>query len=130
MKLTKKAIKAAAETKLEKAVARWWVETIEYGDDPELIMEDLLQHGCQSGMVGELIYYSDTMKFYKRHKEEINGLLYEMIESIVEGPSGIFGDKWNKEDPLALQELNQNLLAWFGFEETVRKLAEKLGIEL
>ncbi|OPZ96223.1 MAG: hypothetical protein BWY70_01815 [Bacteroidetes bacterium ADurb.Bin408] len=130
MKLTKKAIKAVAETKLEKAVAKWWADKVEYGDDPELIMEDLLQYGCQSGMVADLIYYSDTMKFYKRHREEINGLLYEMAESIGEGPSGVFGDKWNKEDPLALQALNQNLLAWFGFEETARKLAEKLGVDL
>ena len=130
MKLTKKAIKAAAETKLEKAVAKWWSDKVEYGDDPELIMEDLLQHGCQSGMVNDLIYYKDTTRFYKRHKEEINGLLYEMIESIGEEPIGIFGDKWDKEDPLALQEFNQNLLAWFGFEETARKLTEKLGLEL
>ena len=130
MKLTKKAIKAAAGTKLEKAVAKWWTDNIEYGDNPELIMEDLLQHGCQSGIVSELIYYCDTMKFYKRHKEEINGLLCEIAESIGEGPSGIFGDKWDMEDPLALQEFNQNLLAWFGFEETARKLTEKLGLEL
>ena len=61
MKLTKKAIKAAAETKLEKAVAKWWADKIEYGDDPELIMEDLLRYGCQSGIVSDLIYYSDTM---------------------------------------------------------------------
>ena len=127
MKLTKKAIKAVAETKLEKAVAKWWSNNIEYGDDPELIMEDLLQHGCQSGMVSELIYYSDTTKFYKRHKEEINGLLYEMIESLGEGPAAVFGDNWDKEDPLALQELNQNLLAWFGFEEAARKLTAKLA---
>ena len=130
MKLTRKAIKAAAETKLEKAVAKWWSDEIGYGNDPELIMEDLLQHGCQSGMVSELIYYSVTMKFYKRHREEINGMLYEMIESIGEGPSGLFGDKWDKEDPLALQEFNQNLLAWFGFEESARNLASKLGLEI
>ena len=130
MKLTKKAIKAAAETKLEKAVAKWWSDKIEYDDDQELIMEDLLRYGCQSGMVSELIYYTDTVKFYKRHKEEINGLLYEMIESIGEGPAGLFGDKWDKEEPLALQVLNQNLLAWFGFEEAARKLTTKLVLEL
>ena len=130
MKLTKKAIRAAAETKLEKAVAKWWADEIGCGHDPELIMEDLLQYGCQSGMVSELIYYCDTMKFYKRHKEEINGLLYEMAESIGEEPSGLLGDRWDKEDPLALQEGNQNLLAWFGFEESARNLASKLGLEL
>ena len=130
MKLTKKAIRAAAATKLEKAVAKWWADKLEDGVDPEGIMEDLLQYGCQSGMVSELIYYTDTTAFYKRHKEEINGLLYKMIESIGEGPDGLFGDKWNQEDPSALQALNQNLLAWFGFEETARNLTTRLGLEM
>ena len=46
-------------------------------DDPKKIVTNLLEHGCQSGMVGYLIYY------------------------------------------------NQNLLAWFGFEETMRKVARE-----
>ena len=32
------------------------------------------------------------------------------------------GNKWNKEDPLAQDDYNQNLLAWFGFEETLRNI--------
>ena len=37
-------------------------------------------------------------------------------------PSELFGDKWDKEDPLAQTTCNQNLLAWFGFEETLRNI--------
>ena len=36
--------------------------------------------------------------------------------------SELFGNKWDKEDPLGRDDYNQNLLAWFGFEETLRKL--------
>lgn len=35
----------------------------------------------------------------------------------------MFGDKWDEEDPLAQNTFNQNLLAWFGFEETLREVA-------
>ncbi len=37
-------------------------------------------------------------------------------------PSDLFGEKWDKEDPLAQECHNQNLLAWFGFEETLRNI--------
>ncbi len=36
----------------------------------------------------------------------------------------LFGKKWDAEDPLATDDFNQNLLAWFGFEETLRNLAQ------
>ena len=35
----------------------------------------------------------------------------------------MFGESWDKEDPLAIDIHNQNLLAWFGFEEALRNIA-------
>lgn len=88
-------------------------------------LEDLLAHGCASGMVGELIYYSDTYAFYEQHCKEINALLAEMMDSTgYTSPASLFGDKWDSADPLALDLHNQNLLAWFGFEEAARQLQE------
>jgi len=87
--------------------------------------------GCQSGMVSGLIYYNDTVKFYKAHKKEIKTLLVDMLaETGYTDPIGLFGDKWDKADPFADDTNNQNLLAWFGFEETARRLADKNGIEI
>ena len=37
-------------------------------------------------------------------------------------PSDLFGNKWDKEDPLAQDTYNQSLLAWFGFEETLTNI--------
>ena len=37
----------------------------------------------------------------------------------------LFGDKWNNDDPLALDAMNQNLLAWFGFETVASNLMDK-----
>lgn len=95
-------------------------------DDPKKIVTDLLEYGCQSGMVGCLIYYNQTTAYYEENKDEINKLLYEtMDECGIYDPSQLFGDKWDKEDPLAIDVTNQNLLAWFGFEETMRNVARE-----
>ena len=116
------------ETKLERIVARWIKGQAQ--DGYESAVEDLLQHGCQSGMVSELIYYTDTVKFYKAHRHEIQAMLREICDETGCTPETLFGDKWEKEDFFAEGDLNQNLLAWFGFEETARRLCEREGIEV
>jgi hypothetical protein len=89
-------------------------------------MNDLNYGGCESGLVGELIYYHDTLPFYRRHQSEINALLVDTMQEIgATSPADIFGQKWDSDDPLALDTLNQNLLAWFAFEETARRLYPK-----
>lgn len=94
-------------------------------------IEDLMQHGCVSGMVGELIYYSDTLKFYEDYKQEIKSMLKEaMDETGFKSPAELFGDKWDDEDYFAEETQNQNLLAWFGYEETVRKIAYELEMDV
>jgi hypothetical protein len=125
-----KRLTVEAETPLERKV-KAWVNSCTDGGDVKDTLRDLLEHGCQSGMVSDLIYYHDTVKFYKKHQDEIGEMLAETYHSMGCGSvEHIFGDKWNKEDPLASGQLNQNLLAWFGFEETARKLADKAGIEI
>ena len=99
-----------------------WIKDNSYDDYNPL--DDLLQHGCQSGMVSHLIYYSDTVSFYTRYQVEINDLLSEMLEEIGVSINELFGDKWDSKDPLARDTFNQNLLAWFGFEETASRLSE------
>lgn len=92
----------------------------------KLSMEDLLKYGCQSGMVGSLIWYSDTCKFYNEYKEEINELASEFVSST--GYKSIFDviPKLDKEDQLILEDYNKNMMAWFGFEETTYQLYEEL----
>ncbi|MCK9372462.1 MAG: hypothetical protein M0P91_04635 [Sulfuricurvum sp.] len=119
-------------TKLEEAVKDCIIEEIEtcYEDREEDFFEDLFRNGCISGMVSSLVYYTETQKFFKEHDEEINELVSETIDSIgCDSITGIFGDKFDKSDFLCLEQSNQNLLAWFGFEETARKLAQELGLD-
>lgn len=46
-------------------------------EDAEGILDNILKHGCQSGMVNHLIYYKDTVEYFKEHESEI----IEMLES-------------------------------------------------
>lgn len=97
---------------LQAAVA---VEALDYGDDIATFFADLLSHGCQSGMIGTLIYYHDTHKFYDKYYEKIEELRYELEEA--------FGE------PLKPQGDLKNWYAWLGFEETARKIADEFEIE-
>ena len=126
MKLTLtniKEIKRNTDSSLVRRVCNYVISRWGDYDDKKNIFTDVLHHGCRSGIVGELIYYSDTMRFYKQHKEEINSLLYDAMNGTgLYSPSELFGNKWDKEDPLAQYDCNRNLLAWFGFEETLRNI--------
>ena len=45
-------------------------------------MADVILEGCQTGIVSELIYYSDSCAFYEKYKEEIWDRLYEDADSM------------------------------------------------
>lgn len=85
-----------------------------------------MRDGCKSGACRDLIYYGQTKRFYDEYKHEINKLVYL---SDYDNLADLLGSDWDVYDPLALGEDNQNLLAWFGFEETLRNIAIKFGIE-
>ena len=103
-------------------------ESIDYEtiDDLFKSMEDLQQHGCISGIIKELIYYDDTENFFDNYKEEINEILANTILNTGCSMKQLFGDKFDEEDPLAIDYSNKNLLAWFGFEETVNNLYDNI----
>lgn len=132
MKLTLqnvKKVKQETNNKLTKHVCNYVIDEWGNYDDKTNIFKDVLYHGCQSGIVGKLIYYSDTVAFYKRYRTEINELLSETMGSTgLYDLAELFGKRWDKEDPLAHEVYNQNLLAWFGFEETLRNIGYNFEI--
>jgi hypothetical protein len=118
-----KILKRKTDNELTKRVCDYVIDEWNDYNDKKHIFTDVLYHGCQSGMVGFLIWYSDTTAFYKRYIEEINTLLYNIQSSTgLYGMKDLFGKKWDEEDPLVIEDYNQNLLAWFGFEETLRNI--------
>ena len=119
-------IKNETDNRLVKRVCRYIVSNWEYCDDKKNIFLDIMNGGCKSGACRDLIYYGQTKRFYDEYKHEINELIYK---SDYDNLSDLFGSDWDIHDPLALDEDNQNLLAWFGFEETITNIAYKFGIK-
>lgn len=75
-------------------------------------LNDLEYHGCVSGMVSDLIYYNDTLRFFADHEQEILYLAkeYDFHPSIVAlGETGV-----------------KNSLAWFAFETLAREVFESM----
>lgn len=126
MKLTLanvKKLRRDSDSPLVRRVCNYVIERWGDYDDKTNIFTDVLYHGCQSGIVTELIYYADTVRFCRQYRNEINALLSEtMCGTGLSSPVELFGEKWDREDPLAQDCHNQNLLAWFGFEETLRNI--------
>ncbi len=115
------------DNKLKEFVINHYIN-MNYDNDVELLedMENLQKYGCISGMIPELIYYDDTNKFYDEYKDDINKLLSDTMQNTGLSIEELFGEKYDKEDPLIVDCFNKNLMAWFGFEETSYQLYEQL----
>ena len=97
-------------TKLEKRV----ISIVNQYDNPLSFINDVLYRGCQAGTVSELIYYTDTMKWFKLYKHEIADQLHYLKDDLGMNVSDLNG--WDDSDPFIRETNNQNLLAWFSFE--------------
>jgi hypothetical protein len=131
---SKKLRQLATQSKspLFKKVASILISKYKNGGYPSLksVLEDV-QHGLQSGIISELIYYSDTIKWYKKYKKEIAKMLRDtMYEMGVDSPKDVFGKNWDDDDHFAEDTHNQNLLAWYSFEETARNIGYSLGYDI
>jgi len=100
-----------SETGIASSVAEVALEYAPVSD----FFEDISQYGCVSGMVGELIYYSDTMAFFQKHYIEIEELRTQ----------------WEEETgmPVVIQGDLANFLAWFSFERVADQLWQEFEAE-
>lgn len=109
-----------ADTGLKKAVAADAMER----DDPWQFVKDVAQHGCESGIVGHLVYYNGTNEFYIQHTEEIWDILHEDKENT--GAPTILGMlagmRW--ADNVGGHEQLLNYLAWYGYETAAQRLLD------
>ena len=83
------------------------------GYELENVITDVLNHGCASGIVGALTYYSQTRKFFIDNMDEIFDLYNEYIQEF----GGIGFD------------IDFNSLSWFAFEEITRIIADEMEIK-
>lgn len=71
--------------------------------------------GLSSGIVGSMIYYSDTVKFFNLYRKEIEELWQEF--SFETGMKLADLRDFDESDPFARGTNNKNLLAWWAYEE-------------
>ena len=63
-------------------------------EDAQGILENVLTHGCESGMVNHLTYYTDTVKYFEKHEIEIMEMLKQLgIEDV---------ESWDGMDELSI----------------------------
>lgn len=76
------------------------IEDCESFEEVRGFMEDLRQYGCSSGMIGELLYYSDTKKFFIENMDEIQDYINTLLQ----------------EHVYSINELDINEIVWVVFE--------------
>lgn len=87
---------------------------------------DVLQNGCVSGIVSELIYYKDTNDFYDKYEQEIEDLITEQMDEQGIEKRSLFIGSLNGDSENMTQE--KNLLCWFAVEEVMREINHLLLI--
>ena len=96
-------------------VAQIALDHIDEYEDPQDYFKNVLQNDCQSGIVGELIYFYQTKEFFKDYCDDILELYKHYVEEGIIIPHP--------------EHMDSNWLAWFGFEEALRMIADDLNIE-
>ena len=105
----------------ENSIKDWILNNLEEGQIADVILE-----GCQSGIVSELIYYSDSCAFYDTYEGEIWDRLDQM--SCDMGSPSILHliASFNGSRSVGSHDQFRNLLAWWACEEVCREIiAEK-----
>lgn len=81
-------------TGVKKDVINFLIAQAQDSEDAQGILENVLTHGCESGMVNHLIYYTDTVKYFEKHEIEIMEMLKQLgIEDV---------ESWDGMDELSI----------------------------
>lgn len=123
--MTKKKLKVLLKKCDPNSVQAWtirWACRL-VGSNPIDLLTDLSHHGCISGIVSELIYTHDCVKFYTRFEADIWDIIAQFLDNTGE-TIGEFIDHLRPE-VLDLDGL-KTTLSWFAVEETAAQLLERL----
>ena len=91
-------------------------DLLNFDNDEEIkdYISDVLQYGCQSGIVTSLIYTKDTKNFVKTYLNECLEILDNVIQEIGK-PSFT---------------IDSNSIAWLSYEETLKNLVMELDLDI
>lgn len=80
-------------------------------------IKDIFNYGCISGIVSDLIYYEDTVKFFNCYRKEILSMLKDDNKMI----NYFNGEYWLDHSRYNIYEKND--LTWFIYESVVTRIA-------
>ena len=101
----------------EDSIKEWVINNLERGQIADVVLE-----GCQSGIVSELIYYSDSEAFYEKFKEEIWQRLSDMADDMGEPSILHLIVTFNGSKEVGSELQLRNLLAWWACEDVCREI--------
>lgn len=102
------------------SIKEWITNNLEEGQ-----MADVILEGCQTGIVSELIYYSDSCAFYEKYKEEIWDRLYEDADSMGCDSVLHFISTFNGSKDVGSETQLHNLLSWWACEEWCKDIVRE-----
>ena len=114
---TKKALKELLRNCDQKSVKSWVIKWVceSVGYNPIDLLTDLTHHGCISGIVSELIYTHDCLRFYDRFEASILEIVDEFLDSTGETFCEFIA---HLRPEIADLTSLKTTLAWFAVEET------------
>ena len=136
VKFTKKALNSLKKEKefsdrLSRRVINDLLSNAYTTSDLKYHMEDIAEFGCSGGNVMSLIYYFETERFFNCYRKEILKLFREYIyyntESVYEDSKGLYTKIYDTviyEDQKRFTTEEKNSLAWFAYEEIVRRITQ------
>lgn len=68
----------AEATGVKEDVINYLLEMSQDAEDADGLLDNIVNHGCESGMVNHLIYYKDTKAYYEEHEEEIKNFVADI----------------------------------------------------
>ena len=83
---------------------------------------EVVEHGCQSGVVSSLIYYTDTVAFYDKHENEIWDLACDEADNLFSGNVFSYLAQLNGAADITGRSTFKNLMAWWAVEETCKNI--------
>lgn len=146
------------DKKLQNAVIRQLTGNTKIDDDTRVTLRDVANHGADGGFTG-FIYYSETVKFFKRNRRAILELVKEYAREFEQTPLDFvhsfnvlkpsppdkYGGGYTREQDIeeTQEEIARalygrlraddtqvpNALAWFALEEVAREITDNTDAE-
>jgi hypothetical protein len=84
-----------------------------------------ISHGLQTGVVGSLIYYSDTVAFFNEYEDDIYDVIDNLCDNGLE-PLEALKNNISEVDIIMGSDITKNWVVWTVYEEIAYKLGEEL----